>query len=70
MYKLIGHLASPKATTEYGLTSIAEGCVPDICRDGLSDGKAVNPGVFVYLLELNRPGKETQYVRGEVTVLR
>ncbi len=41
-----------------------------VCWDGLSNGKAVNPGVFVYLLELNRPGKETQYMRGEVTVLR
>jgi gliding motility-associated-like protein len=41
-----------------------------VCWDGLSDGKAVNPGVFVYLLELTRPGKEPQFVRGEVTVLR
>jgi hypothetical protein len=59
MYKLIDHLASPKATTEFGLKSIAEGCVADICRDGLSNGKAVNPGVFVYLLELNRAGKRS-----------
>lgn len=41
-----------------------------VCWDGLSDGKAVNPGVFVYLLELTRAGKEPQYMRGEVTVLR
>lgn len=42
----------------------------DVCWDGFSNGKPVNPGVYVYLLALVRRGNDPFYLRGEITLLR
>jgi len=42
----------------------------DVCWDGHIRGEPANPGVFAFVLELRRAGKESQYIRGDITVLR
>lgn len=41
-----------------------------VCWDGSSGDKQANPGVYVFVLELRRAGKESQYLQGDITLLR